>query len=54
MAAADLAPLALVLLLGVGGGLLLYVAVRAASRDRPVMDRGRAERAARRDREDGE
>jgi hypothetical protein len=40
--------LLLVFLLGVGGAVLLYVLVREERETRPVMDRGSAERAARR------
>ena len=40
---------ALMLLLAVGGGLLLYVLVDAEKSERRVMDRGAAERVARRD-----
>ena len=40
---------ALVLLLSVGGGLLLWAAVDSEKNQRRVMDRESAERAARRD-----
>ena len=48
MAAAGLF-LVLVLLIGVGGGLVLYWLVRSEHDRREVMDRTHAERAARRD-----
>jgi len=43
---------AVALLLAVGGGLLLYRLVRAEHDRRARMDRGRAERVARRDTDD--
>ena len=39
----------LVLGIGLGGGLLLYALVRAEHDERRAMERGKAERAARRD-----
>lgn len=41
-----------VVLLAVGGGLLLYWAVRSEHGRRPTMDRESAERVARRDTDD--
>jgi hypothetical protein len=48
-AAAGGAALLLFLLIGIGGGLVLYWFVRAERADRDVMSRDEAERAARRD-----
>ncbi|WP_205427409.1 hypothetical protein [Halorussus sp. MSC15.2] len=44
----------LFVLLSVGGGLLLWGAVDSEKRDRQVMDRGSAEKAARRDTDEDE
>ena len=52
MAAAGGILVLLVLLISVGGGLLLYVLVRAEHSSREVTDRNRAEQVARRDRRD--
>jgi hypothetical protein len=54
MAMAAGAAVFLVLLIGIGGGLLLYWLVRAERTDRDVMSRDEAERAARRDSPDDE
>lgn len=48
----ELLVLVLFALVGVGGGVLLYVLVREERENRQVMDRQSAERAARRDRPD--
>ena len=48
----ELFVVALMLLLTVGGGLLLYLLVDAEKEKRQVMDRGSAERVARRDTDD--